>query len=63
MLYCCGFIPNFIALTILPITNTAVGVIWQLGLLSMLGFGLDPMSIIGTTFSFSYWCESWCANY
>jgi len=48
MRYCYGFIPNFIALTILSITNTAVGVIWQLGLLSMIGFGLDPMSKIDT---------------
>ena len=35
-----------IALTILPIACSLVAVIWQMGLLSTLGFGLDPMSIL-----------------
>ena len=33
-------------LTILPIACSIIAVIWQLGLLSSLGFGLDPMSIL-----------------
>jgi hypothetical protein len=33
-------------LTILPIVCSIIAVIWQLGLLSSLGFGLDPMSIL-----------------
>jgi len=35
-----------ISLTILPIACSLVAVIWQLGMLSTLGFGLDPMSIL-----------------
>ncbi|MDG1753276.1 MAG: MMPL family transporter, partial [Thalassotalea sp.] len=35
-----------IALTLLPISCSLVAVIWQMGLLSSLGFGLDPMSIL-----------------
>ncbi|GHE83740.1 efflux RND transporter permease subunit [Thalassotalea profundi] len=35
-----------IALTILPIACSLIAVIWQLGLLSTMGFGLDPMSIL-----------------
>lgn len=35
-----------IALTILPITCSLVAVVWQLGMLSSIGFGLDPMSIL-----------------
>ncbi|MGB1197493.1 MAG: efflux RND transporter permease subunit [Thalassotalea sp.] len=35
-----------IALTLLPITCSLIAVFWQLGLLSALGFGLDPMSIL-----------------
>ena len=35
-----------IALTILPIACSLVAVVWQLGMLSALGFGLDPMSIL-----------------
>ncbi|XQW86665.1 efflux RND transporter permease subunit [Thalassotalea piscium] len=35
-----------IALTILPIACSLVAVVWQLGLLSTIGFGLDPMSIL-----------------
>ena len=33
-------------LTLLPILCSLIAVIWQMGLLSTLGFGLDPMSIL-----------------
>lgn len=33
-------------LTLLPILCSIIGVIWQLGLLPLLGFGIDPMSIL-----------------
>lgn len=35
-----------IALTVLPISCSLIAVIWQLGMLSTIGFGLDPMSIL-----------------
>ncbi|WP_206485600.1 MMPL family transporter [Thalassotalea sp. G2M2-11] len=35
-----------ILLTILPIACSLVAVVWQMGLLSTIGFGLDPMSIL-----------------
>tara|TARA_R110000737_G_scaffold70695_1_gene99117 strand:- start:9028 stop:11346 length:2319 start_codon:yes stop_codon:yes gene_type:complete len=35
-----------ISLTILPIACSLIAVVWQLGMLSSLGFGLDPMSIL-----------------
>ncbi|MBA6233586.1 MULTISPECIES: efflux RND transporter permease subunit [unclassified Colwellia] len=35
-----------IKLTLLPIACSLVAVVWQLGMLSTLGFGLDPMSIL-----------------
>ncbi|WP_343817838.1 efflux RND transporter permease subunit [Colwellia asteriadis] len=35
-----------IRLTLLPITCSLIAVIWQMGMLSSLGFGLDPMSIL-----------------
>lgn len=35
-----------ISLTLLPIACSLIAVIWQMGLLSSLGFGLDPMSIL-----------------
>ncbi len=35
-----------LALTILPISCSLIAVVWQLGMLSTLGFGLDPMSIL-----------------
>jgi predicted RND superfamily exporter protein len=35
-----------ISLTLLPIACSLVAVVWQLGMLSTLGFGLDPMSIL-----------------
>ena len=34
------------ALTLLPIACSLIAVVWQMGLLSTLGFGLDPMSIL-----------------
>ncbi|MFT5755649.1 MAG: putative RND superfamily exporter protein [Alteromonadaceae bacterium] len=40
------FFCHSIRLTILPIACSLVAVIWQMGLLSTLGFGLDPMSIL-----------------
>ncbi|KXI29052.1 efflux RND transporter permease subunit [Paraglaciecola hydrolytica] len=33
-------------LTVLPLLCSVVAVVWQLGLLTLLGFGLDPMSIL-----------------
>ncbi len=33
-------------LTLLPIVCSLVAVVWQLGLLHLLGFGIDPMSIL-----------------
>jgi len=35
-----------IRLTLLPILCSLVAVVWQMGMLSSLGFGLDPMSIL-----------------
>lgn len=35
-----------ISLTILPIVCSLVAVVWQMGALSALGFGIDPMSIL-----------------
>jgi len=40
------FFCHSIRLTILPIACSLVAVIWQMVLLSTLGFGLDPMSIL-----------------
>ncbi|MEO2266040.1 MMPL family transporter [Pseudoalteromonas sp. YIC-656] len=39
------FCRNF-KLTLLPIICSFIAVVWQLGLLASLGFGLDPMSIL-----------------
>ena len=33
-------------LTIIPLTCSLIAVVWQLGLLPLLGFGIDPMSIL-----------------
>ena len=33
-------------LTVLPIACSLIAVIWQMGLLSVMGFGIDPMSIL-----------------
>ena len=35
-----------VRLTILPIVCSLIAVVWQMGMLSSLGFGLDPMSIL-----------------
>ncbi|WP_394205817.1 RND family transporter [Shewanella waksmanii] len=35
-----------VLLTLLPLACSLVAVIWQLGLLTVVGFGLDPMSIL-----------------
>ena len=35
-----------VMLTLLPLTCSVVAVVWDLGLLTLLGFGLDPMSIL-----------------
>ncbi len=35
-----------ISLTLLPLICSVIAVIWQLGLLTILGFGIDPMSIL-----------------
>lgn len=35
-----------IALTLLPLFTSACAVVWQLGLLNLLGFGIDPLSIL-----------------
>jgi hypothetical protein len=35
-----------ILLTVLPLVCSIVAVVWQLGLLTVVGFGLDPMSIL-----------------
>ncbi len=40
------FFCHSISLTILPIVCSLVAVIWQMGMLSTLGYGLDPMSIL-----------------
>lgn len=33
-------------LTLLPLVCSLIAVVWQLGLLTVVGFGLDPMSIL-----------------
>lgn len=35
-----------VTLTLLPIACSLIAVIWQMGLLTLLGFGIDPMSIL-----------------
>ncbi|MBF7072795.1 RND family transporter [Glaciecola sp. MH2013] len=40
------FFSKSIMLTILPLLCSIIAVIWQLGLLTLFGFGLDPMSIL-----------------
>lgn len=40
------FYSHSIQLSILPLLTSVVAVIWQLGLLTLLGFGIDPMSIL-----------------
>ncbi|TPV60008.1 RND family transporter [Aestuariibacter sp. GS-14] len=40
------FFSRNVMLTVLPIACSVIAVIWQMGLLTTLGFGLDPMSIL-----------------
>lgn len=40
------FFSHSIMLTVLPLLCSIIAVIWQMGLLTVLGFGLDPMSIL-----------------
>jgi predicted RND superfamily exporter protein len=40
------FFCHSVLLTLLPIACSLIAVIWQMGMLSTLGFGLDPMSIL-----------------
>ncbi|MBO9491387.1 MMPL family transporter [Endozoicomonas sp. G2_1] len=40
------FFCHSLKLTILPIVCSLIAVVWQIGMLSSLGFGLDPMSIL-----------------
>ncbi|MEZ9593644.1 RND family transporter [Shewanella sp. 10N.261.52.F9] len=40
------FFSKSVALTILPLVCSLIAVVWQLGLLTVVGFGLDPMSIL-----------------
>ncbi|GGW88525.1 efflux RND transporter permease subunit [Alteromonas halophila] len=40
------FFSRSIMLTVLPLLCSLIAVIWQLGLLTTLGFGMDPMSIL-----------------
>jgi len=35
-----------IQLTVIPLASSLIAVVWQLGLLPLLGFGIDPMSIL-----------------
>ena len=40
------FFCHSLSLTLLPIVCSLVAVVWQMGMLTVLGFGLDPMSIL-----------------
>ncbi|AWL11895.1 Putative membrane protein [Saliniradius amylolyticus] len=40
------FFSKSMLLTLLPLACSLIAVIWQLGLLTVLGFGIDPMSIL-----------------
>lgn len=40
------FFSHSVVLTLLPLVCSLIAVIWQLGLLTVVGFGLDPMSIL-----------------
>ena len=40
------FFCRSLSLTLLPISCSLIAVIWQMGMLSSLGFGIDPMSIL-----------------
>ncbi|MCC2615674.1 MMPL family transporter [Aestuariibacter halophilus] len=40
------FFSKSVMLTFLPLLCSVIAVVWQMGLLTLLGFGLDPMSIL-----------------
>ncbi len=40
------FFSRSIMLTVLPLLCSVIAVVWQMGLLTVIGFGLDPMSIL-----------------
>ncbi|QJR82612.1 RND family transporter [Alteromonas pelagimontana] len=40
------FFSRSVMLTVLPILCSFIAVVWQLGLLTVIGFGMDPMSIL-----------------
>lgn len=40
------FFSRSLTLTVLPLLCSIIAVIWQLGLLTQIGFGMDPMSIL-----------------
>lgn len=40
------FFSKSVMLTILPLLCSVIAVVWNMGLLTLLGFGLDPMSIL-----------------
>jgi predicted RND superfamily exporter protein len=40
------FFCRSVLLTLLPLACSIIAVVWQMGLLTVLGFGLDPMSIL-----------------
>jgi len=40
------FYSHSLSLTILPLFSALVAVVWQMGLLPLMGYGLDPMSIL-----------------
>jgi uncharacterized protein len=40
------FYSQSVKLTVLPLATSLIAVIWQLGLLRLLGYGIDPMSIL-----------------
>lgn len=40
------FFSRSVMLTLLPLLCSVIAVVWQMGLLTVIGFGLDPMSIL-----------------
>ncbi len=40
------FFSRSLMLTVLPLLCSVIAVVWQMGLLTIIGFGLDPMSIL-----------------
>ena len=51
-----------IKLTLLPIACSLIAVVWQMGLLTVIGFGHRSDVNSGTVFGLRYWCESWRAD-